>query len=58
MKELLEAALLMLDQMHAELKELHSQLPWVDWDVYEIADLKRKVDGLEIEGVVKKGSKQ
>ena len=55
MKELLETAIRMLDQMHKELEELHSQLPWVDWDVYEINELKRKVDELEIEGVVRKG---
>ena len=28
MKELLETAIRMLDQMHRELEELHNQLPW------------------------------
>jgi hypothetical protein len=49
MKELLETAI----RMHAELEELHSQLPWVDWDVYEINDLKRKANELEIGQAVK-----
>ena len=53
MKELLETAIRMLDQMHMELEELHSQLPWEDWDVYEINELKRKVDELEIERMQK-----
>ena len=53
MKELLETAIRMLDQMHKELEELHSQLPWVDWDVYEINDLQRKANELEIGQAVK-----
>ena len=48
MKELLDEAIRMLDQMHRELEELHSQLPWEDWDVYEINELKRKANELEI----------
>ncbi len=53
MKDLLDEAIRMLDQMHAELEELHSQLPWVDWDVYEINELKRKANELEIGQAVK-----
>ena len=58
MKELLDEAIRMLDQMHRELEELHSQLPWVDWDVYEINELKRKANELEIGQAVKEREKQ
>ncbi len=53
MKELLDEAIRMLDKMHAELEELHSQLPWVDCDVYDINELKRKANELEIGQAVK-----
>ena len=58
MKELLDEAIRVLDQMYRELEELHSQLPWGDWDVYEINELKRKATELEIGQAVKERAKR